>query len=218
MRIAGWSGIAFVVLSCVIVVLSPFWPPLGASAAEVVEYYRAHRMPFLIGNLIAIAAAIPSFAQIAGLCMLIKKAEGESGWMWLAVFGAALLAHAVAAVALIAFQVVPFSLDAGQEAVAKGMNDLAGVAFACFILILTGFLGFASWATLKTKVLPRWFSMSGLAFAVACLFGSAGALTSEPRWLAGGGIFCATVTCLFFVWCGVLAVLFLKMPEPATAA
>src|SRR4051812_39181224 len=110
MRMAAWGGFLFVVLSGVIVVLSPFWPPLGASTAEVVAYYREHRVPFLIGNFLAIGAAVPSFAQIAALCLLIKKAEGERGWLWLAVFGAALLAHAVGALALIAYQAVPFEL------------------------------------------------------------------------------------------------------------
>ena len=213
MRIPGWSGVAFVVLSCVIVVLSPFWPPLGASTAEVVEYYRGHRMPFLVGNLIAIGAAVPSFAQIAALCMLFKRAEGDSGWLWMAVLGSAVLAHAVGALALVAYQVVPFELDAGNELLAKGFNDFAGVAFGCFLLVLSGFVGFSGWATLKTGALPRWFGLSAIPIALLCLHGSAGALTTEPRWLAGGGLYSATVTSLFFLWCAVLAVLFLRMPE-----
>ncbi len=210
MKIAAWCGITFVLLSGVIVVLSPFWPPLGASTAEVVSYYREHRIAFLIGNFIAIGAAVPSFAQIAALCMLIKKAEGEHGWLWLAVLGAALLAHAVGAMALVAYQVVPFELGAGQEAVARGFNDFAGVAFASFLLIVTGFVGFTSWAVLSTECLPRWFGLSGIPLAVFCLHASGGALTSEPRWLAGGGLASAAVTSLFFLWCGALSVLFLR--------
>jgi hypothetical protein len=213
MRLAGWSGIAFVVLSGVIVVLSPFWPPLGASTAEVVDYYRAHRMPFLVGNLIAIGAAVPSFAQIGALCLLIKKAEGEGGWLWIATFGSALLAHAIGALTLVAYQVVPFELDAGNELLAKGFNDLAGVAFASFLLVLTGFVGFASWGTLATRVLPRWFGVSGLVICLLCLLGSGGALVTEPKWFAGGGLYSANVTGLFFLWCGALAVLFLRMPR-----
>jgi hypothetical protein len=212
MRIPGWSGVAFVVLSGVIVVLSPFWPPLGANVAEVVDYYRAHRMPFLIGNLIAVGAAVPSFAQIAALCMLIKRAEGDGGWMWLAVMGNAVLAHAVGAVALVAYQVVPFELDAGNALLAKGFNDFAGVTFACFLLVLSGFVGFTGWALLKTKVLPRWFGLSAIPIALLCLHASVGALITEPRWLAGGGLASANVTGLFFLWCGVLAVIFLRMP------
>ena len=217
MRVAGWCGVAFVVLSFVIVGLSPFWPPAGACAAEVVAYYRDHRMPFLIGNLTAIAAAVPSFGQIGGLCLVIKRGEGDDGWLWIAVLGSALLAHAVGAVALVAYQTVPFQLDAGQEAVAKGLNDFAGITFASFLVLLSGFVGFSSWATFTTRALPRWFGMLGVVVAALCLLGCAGALTVDPRWLAGGGIFCASVTCLFFVWCAVLSVLFLRWPLPKAA-
>ncbi|MFT3713883.1 MAG: hypothetical protein QM817_39995 [Archangium sp.] len=212
MRVPAWFGFLFVILSGVIVVLSPFWPPLGASTAEVVTYYRDHRIPFLLGNLIAIGAAVPSFVQIAALCMLIKKAEGEGGWLWLAVLGSSVLAHAAGSIALIAYQVVPFELDAGQEAVAKGFNDFAGVSFACFLLILTGFVGFTGWAVLKTECLPRWFGLSTIPLSVACLHASAGALTTEPRWLAGGGLASAGVTSVFFLWCAALSVLFLRLP------
>lgn len=212
MRIAAWGGFLFVICSGAIVVLSPFWPPLGASTAEVVAYYRDHRVPFLIGNLLAIAAAVPSFAQLGALCGLIKRAEGERGWLWLAVLGSALLAHAVGGLALITYQVVPFELDVGQEAVARGLNDLAGVAFASFLIVLTGFVGFTGWAVLETRVLPRWFGLACIPLAVACLHAGGGALTTEPRWLAGGGLATTGVTSVFFLWCAVLSVLFLRRP------
>ncbi len=50
-RFAGWCGVAFFVLSSVIVVVSPFWPPLGASAAEIVTYHRAQSASFSGGQL-----------------------------------------------------------------------------------------------------------------------------------------------------------------------
>jgi hypothetical protein len=96
---------------------------------------------------------------------------------------------------------------------AKAFNDLAGVAFACFLLLLSGFIGFIIWGTLKTGVLPRWYGLSGIPIALLSLHASAGALFTEPRWLAGGGLYSANVTGLFFLWCGALAVIFLRMPE-----
>jgi hypothetical protein len=212
MKIAGWAGVAFVVLSGVIVVLSPFWPPLGASAAEVASYYRDHRMPFLVGNYLAIAAAVPSFLQLSALAMMIKRAEGEGGWLWIAVLGSVLLAHATGAMALTAYQTVPFELDAGQEAVAKGLSDFAGTSFATFLCVLSGFVAFNCWAIFKTGVLPRWYAWLGVPLAPMCLFASLGEIWSKPRWFAGGGLLTANVTGLFFVWCGVLAVLMLRMP------
>ena len=217
MRAAGWGGVLFVVLSGAIVVLSPFWPPLGAPADVVVDYYREHRMPFLVGNYLAAAAAIPSFLQIGGLVMLIKRAEGERGWLWIAVLSSVVLAHAVGALALAAYQVVPFELGPGQEAVAKGFSDFAGVAFAFFMAVLSAFVALTSWAVLETRVLPRWYAFLGVPIAGACLAGSLGSIWSEPAWLAGGGILDATATSAFFLWCLILALLFLRMPpgQPA---
>src|SRR6185369_3766701 len=107
MRAAGIAGIIFFVLSGAIVVLSPFWPPLGASMVDVTQYYLHHRTPFLVGNYLAVAAAVPSFIQIAYVVMLFKRAEGESGWLWLTVLLSALFAHALGAVALLAYQAIP---------------------------------------------------------------------------------------------------------------
>ncbi|MFT3839274.1 MAG: hypothetical protein QM723_19990 [Myxococcaceae bacterium] len=213
MKTAGWAGVLFVVLSGVIVVVAPFWPPLGASAGEVATWYREHRMPFLVGNYLAIAAAVPSFVQLAALSMMIKRAEGEGGWLWIAVLGSVLLAHAAGAMALTAYQTVPFELGAGQEAVAKGLNDFAGTSFATFLCALSGFCLFNSWAVFKTGVLPRWYGGLGVPLVPLCLFASLGEIWSEPRWLAGGGLLTTAVTGLFFWWCGVLAVLMLRMPS-----
>jgi hypothetical protein len=214
MRIAGWAGVAFFVLSGVIVVAAPFWPPLGASAAEVVTWYRAHRMPFLVANYLAMVAAVPSFIQLAYLCMLVRRAEGERGWLWIAMLGSATLAHAMGALALTVYQAVPFQLAAAQAAVAKGLSDLAGVAFAMFLTVLAGFLGVTAWALFATKVLPRWLAQATIPMAVVCFIGSFGAIWEEPRWLAGGGFFTAATCSTFFVWCLIVAVLFLRMKEP----
>jgi hypothetical protein len=212
MRLAGWCGIAFVVLSGVIVVVSPFWPPLGTSASEIVAYYRVHRMPFLWGNAIAIAAALPSFVQLAALVALFKRAEGDRGYAWIAVLCAAIFAHAVGVIALIAYQTVPFLLDVPP--VAKACSDFAGVAFGCFLIALAGYVGLTSWATWKTRALPGWYAWLGVPIAGASLIGSLGAIFDQPAWLAGGGLLTTGIVGAFFAWCGVLAVLFLRAPEP----
>jgi hypothetical protein len=208
-RLAGWGGVLFVVLSGVIVVVSPLWPPLGAPAAEVVAYHRAHRLPFLIGNYLAIAAAAPSFFQLAYLARLVRRAEGDDAWLWIGVATSGAVAHAVGAAVLIVYQAVPFELEPGQEAVAKGLSDLAGVGFACFLLALVGFVLVTSWAAYATRALPRWYAHLGVAVAALALAGSLGAIWT-PTWLAGGGVASCVAVSAFFGWSLVLSLLFLR--------
>ncbi|APR76137.1 Hypothetical protein A7982_01484 [Minicystis rosea] len=215
-KIAGWGGIAFAILSGAVLILSPFWPPLGASSAEVVTYYRAHRLPFLIGNYLAILASVPSLAQLAYLTRLFKRAEGDEGWLWIAVLSAGVIAHAVAAVVLTVYQVIPFALDPGQEAVAKGLSDLAGVGFALVFLPMLAFVLATTWATYATGVLPHWYGHLGIPVSVICLIGSAGSIWAPPL-LAGGGLISCVCVGVFVTWCFVLAILMLRGPATTTA-
>ena len=211
MRIAGWSGILFVVLSGAVLVLAPFWPPVGASAESIVAFYAAHRSAFLFGNALAIAAAIPSFAQIAVLAMLIKRAEGPDGWRWLAVLAAAIVAHGVGAVALVAYQAVPFELGEGQLAIAKGLSDFGGLAFAATLLAMGGFAALTSWANSATRVLPGWVGAYGVIAAVVCVVcGGIGLMVSSVPLLAGGGLVECGALGLFCGWCLAISAVFLQ--------
>jgi hypothetical protein len=210
LRWAGLTGLAFVALSGVVLFVAPFWPPAGASAQAVVDFYRAHRLPFLIGNGLALAAAVPSFVQLGALIVLIKKAEGERGWLWAATLVAVIVAHAVGAIALLAYQAVPFELGPGHENVAKGLSDLGGVAFAGFLFIVAGFVLLTSWATWTTRVLPRALGHAGVPVAALCIVASLGGVITEPTWLAGGGLFSCLAAGAFFAWCGALSFVFLR--------
>jgi hypothetical protein len=215
-KIAGWAGILFVLLSGVIAVVSPFWPPLGATAAEVVAYYPAHRLPFLVGNYLAIAAVVPGFVELAYLTALFRRAEGEKGWLWILVLGTGVAAHALGSAVLITYQVVPFETGPGLEAVAKGLNDLAGAGFALFLLGLLAYVLAASWATYATRALPRWYGHLGIPVAILSLVASLGAIWTPPG-LAGGGLASCVAVSAFFGWCLVLAVLFLRRPVGAVS-
>lgn len=215
MRTAGVAGILFVVLSAAVVVLSPFWPPLGTQMPQVVQYYATHRTPFLVGNYLAALAAVPSFVQLAALVGLLKRAEGDRGWLWVAVLSAALFAHALGGGALLAYQAIPFQLDVRQPGSAKALSDLAGSSFGFALIGAGGFAALTSWATFKTRALPGWFGLSGLLVALACFVASAGVVVTTPEWFAGGGTLTVAVTGLFLLWALALAVIFLRQPEPA---
>jgi len=202
LRLGGVAGVAFVVLSVVIVFAAPFWPPLGASAADVVAWHTAHRMPFLVGNFLAVAAAVPSLVQLAVVVALIKRAD-ERGWLWLAVLASAVLAHAVGATVLMVYQAIPFVLD--DAGAAKALSDLAGAGFALFLLPLGAFLSFTTWAIRRTRIFPAWLGHVGVALALVVFAGSVGAIVADGP-LAGGGAVTAWSVTAFFVWCLALSI------------
>ena len=213
-KVAGWAGIVFLVLSCVVVVVSPSWPSLGATQGEVVAYYRAHRLPFLVGNYLAIAALIPGFVQLGFLVGVFRRAEGEGGWLWIVVLGSGVAAYALGGAVLVVYQVIPFELEAGQEAVAKGFSDLGGAGLALFLLAQLGYVLAVTWASVATRALPRWHAALGVGVAILSLTGSLGAIVTPPL-LAGGGPGSCVPAGAFFVWNTVIAVIFLLPVRPA---
>jgi hypothetical protein len=191
----------FVALSGVIVVVSPFWPPLGTAPDVVHAYYAAHRLPFLIGNYLALLAIVPSFLQIAVIVKRVQQAEGEGGWKWITVLSTAIVAHALGGLALVVYQAVPFD---------ERLSDLAGVAFATSLIGLGAFAAFTGWAITSTRALPGWSGWLGHPAAALCFFGSLGSIWSEPAWLAGGGLLSAAAAGVFFGWCLAVSIALLR--------
>jgi hypothetical protein len=200
-RLGGLAGLVFVALSGVIVVVSPFWPPLGTPPDAVHAYYLAHRMPFLVGNYLALLAIVPSFVQLAVLVKRVHRAEGEGGWKWITVLSSAIVAHALGGLALVLYQAVPFD---------ERLSDLAGVAFAISLIGLGSFAALTGWAITSTGALPGWSGWLGHPAAALCFAGSLGAIWAEPAWLAGGGLLSAAAAGVFFAWCGAVSVALLR--------
>jgi MFS family permease len=107
---------------------------------------------------------------------------------------------------------VPFELDAGQEAVAKGMSDLAGVGFALFQVVLFANIVATTWASYVTRIFPRWYAHLGVAVGALNLVGSLGSIWTPP-WLAGGGLFSCLAVGASVSWTFVMALLILN-PKP----
>jgi hypothetical protein len=210
-RIAGLAGILFVVSSLIVIPLSPVIPPpLGSSAAEISAYYAGHGIPFLIGNYLGVAAFLPGFVQLAFLTALVRRAEGGDGWLAPLVLGTGTFAYGFGAVALTLFQALPFVIAPGMEPAVHGVAGLANVGFALFFLPASAFAGSVAWAVLSTRVLGRWLGYAGAFVALVSFVASLGALTTTPRWLAGGGVASSLALVLFFVWLLALALTFLR--------
>ena len=207
MRLAGWAGIVYSLLSLIVLPLaaSPALPPpaLGSSGAEIAAWYAAHRTGFLIGNYLGIAAFIPGFVQLAVLSARVRRLEGPDGWLAYFMLASGTFAHAVFACSLVVFQLMPFLTEPAEAAVFGWFSALwfALDGLAALPLVLS-----VGWATLRVGVLPRWFAHASGVVGAAMLLMSLGAFSAAPAWLAAGGPATLAGFVIFFLWTFAIAV------------
>jgi hypothetical protein len=215
LRIAGWAGIVFSVLSLIVIplVLS-LPPPLGSSGAAFAAWYAEHRLGFLIGNYLGVAAFFPGFVQLAVLAACVRRLEGGADWLASLVLATGAFTYAVFACSLVVYQVLPFLVGPQLESAAEAMGSLGAVWFALDGLAALPLVLSVGWATMRTGALPRWFAhLSWLVAAIAVVM-SLGGLTATPAWLAGGGLVTAIGFIVFFAWTFAIGVIFLSL-DPA---
>jgi hypothetical protein len=137
----------------------------------------------------------------------VRRLESPNGFLASLVLTTGTFGYGVLACSLVLFQVLPF-LDDPRSAEAFGKLgavwfSLDGVAALPLVLAV-------GWATLRTGVLPRWFSHASGAVAALALVMSLGSLTAAPTWLAGGGPMTFAGFVAFFAWTFALAVAMLR--------
>lgn len=212
LRVAGWSGIAFSVLSLIVIPLEayPLPPPLGSSGATLAAWFGAHRRGFLIGNYLGVAAFVPGFVQLAVLAARVRRLEGAAGWLSSLVLGTGTFTYAVFACSLVVFQVLPFLVDPRLEAAMEAMGSLGAVWFALDGLAALPLVLAVGWATVRVGVLPAWFAWASWLLALLALVMSLGGLTATPPWLAGGGLATGIGFVAFFAWTFAIGVIQLQ--------
>jgi hypothetical protein len=202
-RIGGGCGIAFVVLSLAVVPFSVAPPPLptiGASGADFAAWYAAHRVGFLVGNWLGVAAFVPGFVQLAVLAAAVRKREGETPFFSALVLGSGTFAYAVFCASLCAFQAMPFLVDPSRADAADALGTLTSAWFALDGLVGLPLVLALAWAGRATGTLPGPVVAAAAPVGVGLLVMSLGALTTTPAWLAAGGPATAGGFVLFFAW------------------
>lgn len=198
-RLAGWSGIIFVVLSLVITVLVPPLPRLDQIEAEVFAYYHGFGGRFLLGNYLAMCAAVPSFVFFSCLVLQLKEKEGSGGWLWIAVLTTMIVAHAVGAVDLFLFQMTAYAGGQFDAPNIKLLADLACMGFGFFFLTQAAFAAYTAWGIFVTRAFAPVHAWIGVATAISSLLASLGTVMTQGVWTIGGPL-TAPGFLIFFVW------------------
>jgi hypothetical protein len=211
--LTGWTGIAFFVLSGIVLFLVPLWPPAGAPMEQILSYYGAHRTPFLVGNYLAALAAVPGLIQIAGLAALVREAEREGAWLWLAVLVSGGAAHAVGLVVLLLFQALPFVAVPGSEGAARALSEAANVGFGFFFVPIVATAAALGAAIVRTRIMAPWLGHAAWAVGGAAFVASLGSIWPTGM-LASGGLASVGAFTVFFAWVLATSVVLRGAPPP----
>jgi hypothetical protein len=177
-RWAAVSGIAFVVLMLTGAVFVLDVPKGDASTQDIARYLgdSGNHTRNIIGAFIWVLGGLAFLGFLAGLRVVLRRAEGGPGTLSSLVFGAGVVFTAVWSAAAVAIAAVAYAIEFSSAPVSD--PDLVRVlpSFGALLLLLGG--GFAgillllATATLifRTGVLPRWLAWLGIVVAIALAF------------------------------------------------
>jgi hypothetical protein len=205
-RLIAVSGVVFsVVLLIVGLALTPAHAPNSISAgATIAQYVGAHRGELLLSYFLTALSVLPFFVFIAALYRLMRRAEGDDGWVALTalmggIVGAALFFVSSSLWATVAYR-------PGQDpAILRALTDASWITVAFSEVAFATFIGATSFAVLRTRVLPAWSGWVGVPVAVVTLIGAA-ALSSGSGAFSPQGAIALLGVIVFPLWVLVICV------------
>jgi len=181
-------------------------PPLEASTADVVTFFRDADAGWVEAAQATASLGMLAFLWfVVGLAALLRRAEGEPAWRSTVTL--------VSGVLLAAYGVLDASWDAaihrGSEidgALATYAFDVGNIGFANAWLAVASLAVSAGWVTLSTGVLPRWTGWWAIA-------SGAGLVLARYLWFVEGLWFVPYG--LFWVWVAAVCLRLIRRPSGA---
>ena len=214
--VAVFGGIAVVVYLVAFALTPAHAPNSGSAGVRVVHYATIHRSQLLASDLCFALALALLMVFAAGLYRVIRRGEGEHGWLAMASLASVVAAAGIFGAGTALFMVVAYR-PATDPAVARAFWDAgwlaynsSGFAFGAWIAVVTA-------AALRRPVLPRWIGWIGIPVALISLVGplavNAGTGAFSPQ-----GWFALVVGLTFAVWVLALSVAAWRSPRAPTTA
>lgn len=173
-KLAGASGILFIVLTLVGAFTVSPPPSADESPAKFLEYFADNRTALLVQMIIGFISVIPAVLFISGLWNLLRREEAEGGILATAAAIGFVLAGAVVLVATGWIGALGYLGDGNglDESDARTLSLLGSVLCnsAIFVAFAT-FEGSSAIALLKGSALPKWLGWVGLVVGVLGLIG-----------------------------------------------
>ena len=185
-RIIGACGIGFVVLALVPSFVVPPAPPPDASGEAMVAFYSAHRSVLLLTGWVRALGFPLSMVLLAGLVALMRRAEGEGGWLYLIFLTASLLSISLAITLGATGQLLYATTASSNPDVAKAIVELVSLGFALYFVPSIAAWAAAGAVIARTAVLPAWLGWWAWVLVAACLVASVGMFVESGPLTARG--------------------------------
>jgi hypothetical protein len=185
----GLLGGAYAALFVVALVLFGSTPGSGASGADVVKYYQAHRTAQIAGVFVIVVAIVALTFFLASLRRTLSQTDDGRFLANVVTVGGTIYAVGIAVMSVLTLAMV----DAAH-------HDLVGTAQTLNVLngdtwlpVITGLslLGLGTGiAVLRGATMPKWLGWASVVFGVLALAGPAGAIAFmlAPVWALATGI------------------------------
>ena len=203
-RVGGAFGIAFAVLFIIGVIILQAEPPMrDDSIQDIRKYFMDDGTKYLVGDyLTGIAFVVLFLPYVVTLRWVLGSGEGWPPiWSWLTVIcGVAMVA--LGGAGSLAFGTLAISADNKEinDSSVRLLVEMNTYAFNLFSFGMVLFVGSASVAILRTRVLWRWLPVLGLLAAILLIIGAAWPIDGDDQGIvAVPGFIGAPLTLLFVV-------------------
>ena len=141
-----------------------------SSGAEILRDLQAHHgAAFHVGAVLELFGFLALLCFVGYLAAVLRRAEGEDGWLWLAALGGGLLTIAIKLSSAAPILAAVWRVDDLDPVTARTLTDVNGFAFFVSFATLAMLVGPAALVALRTGLLPRALAVAGLVLAGAQL-------------------------------------------------
>ena len=179
--IAGIGGIAFGLLLLAGGFLPGPPPNIGSNGTEVVAFYRQHGGAQQLGNFLIGLSTLGFFLLLPGLWTILRRLEGEAGFVTIAAPSAGIAAAALGLAGTAAFQALALAADGVQDPNVVALVEIFARMTRNFTYFPQALLiGLSSWVFLRAEGGVRWLGRAGMVVSALLLLGTLILFTSAP--------------------------------------
>jgi len=210
-RFGAASGIVYVVLGIVAGSIKDAGeastPPAQAFAQAAADHTTS-----TIGSSLTLLAFLAFLCFLSYLYGVLRRAEGEYGWLAAAAFGGGVMSEAIKLASGAPIFAAIHRASAGLEPqIAQTLQDINDASFFLSFFPLAVLLGAAAIVAIRYGALPRWLGWMAAVLAVALL---GGAIVGAFYWVEEAGL----PFMLFLLWVLVTSIVLVRrVGQPGSA-
>ncbi len=198
-KAVGIIGVIGVAVYLVAIALTPARALNSESTGvQIIRYAAVNRSRMLASDLLFAMAAAVLMVFVAGLYRIIRRAEGEDGWLAIASLASVAAGAGIFGAGTALFMVVAYR-PVTDPAVARAFWDAGWLAYNSAGFAFVAWIAIVVVAALRHRALPPWTAWVGVPVALINLVGpfavSAGTGAFSPQ-----GWFAVVVGLTFAVW------------------